>query len=220
MVKKTTANNIKKSTTNKTKKDIKTPKKTEPSSKTESNNGKYIFFKSPKYQEFADKFVDLDPASILKEIEKNNFNLQEKIHIGNLLSVSASKKTQQGEYKIGKKIFYEGNKQKEYEKFYNDCLSKTRAELQKLCELNQMPKSAGKDVLAERVADCLLSGKIPKCQDCYGGRLRFNIFTGEYFCPGYIDGGHFFSDLGDDYIFCNKSFPFDEIKREKFIDSL
>ena len=220
MAKKAKANNIKISTTNKTKKVTKTPKKNEPSSKSVTTNGKYIFFKSPKYQEFADKFVDLNPADILKEIEKNNFNLQEKIHIGNLVSVSAYKKTQQGEYKMGMKIFYEGKKQKEFEKFYNDCLTKTRVQLQKLCELNQMPKSAGKDVLAERVADCFLSGKIPKCLDCYGGRLRFNIFTGKYFCPGYIDGGHFFSDLGDDYIFCNKSFSFDEITREKFIDSI
>lgn len=44
--------------------------------------------------------------------------------------------------------------------------------------------------------------------------MKFNRKTGVYFCPGYIDGGYFYTDLGDDYIFCNKSYNFHEVNRE------
>lgn len=46
--------------------------------------------------------------------------------------------------------------------------------------------------------------------------MRFNNKNGQYFCPGYIDGGYFYTDLGDDYIFCNKRFSMEEIKREEW----
>ena len=80
-----------------------------------------------------------------------------------------------------------------------------------------MPKSAKKEILAVRVADGLLLGKIPKCPNCCGGRLRFNNKDGTYFCPGFIDEGHFYSDLGDDYVFCKKKFPLNEIQRTEFL---
>jgi len=190
--------------------------------KNESSSvkGKYIFFKNPKYDAIAKKLVQLSAEEIGPEVDKHNFSLQEKIHVGNLLSNLAAKEAMQGNFQIGgKKLFYNAQKTEKFEKLYEDLLNKTKVSLQKVCQLNQMPKSAPKETLAERVADGLLSGRIPKCPQCFGGRLRFNIYTGEYFCPGYIDGGHFFTDLGDDYIFCNHKFAFDDIQREEFIEN-
>jgi len=140
-----------------------------------SVKGKYIFFKNPKYFAIAKKLVELTPEEIVKDVEKHNFNLQEKIHVGNLLSNLASKKAQQGEFQLGKKIFYGDQKREKFEKAYKDCLSYTKVSLQKLCQLNGMPKSANKETLSERVADGLLNGRIPKCPECFGGRLRFNL---------------------------------------------
>lgn len=199
----------------------KTKPKVEEVNKNENTAiGKYIFFKNPKYANFAKQYCEMSNEEINAEVEKNNFSIQEKIHIGNLLSNKASQKAEQGQYQLGKKLFYSEDKTKLFEKYYAECLRKTRVALQKICELNQMPKSAPKETLAERVADGYVSGKIPKCHECYGGRLRFNIYTGEYFCPGYIDGGYFYSDLGDDYIFCNKIFKFEDVKREEFSDKI
>lgn len=188
--------------------------------KNDSIKGKYIFFKNPKYLAIAKKFADSSADEIGPLVEKHNFTLQEKIHVGNLLSNLASKKAMQGEFQIGKNIFYDSKKTEKFEKLYKDLINGTKVSLQKLCQLNQMPKSASKETLVERVADGLVSGAIPKCPECFGGRLRFNIYTGEYFCPGYIDGGHFYSDLGDDYIFCNRTFKFENIEREEFIEKV
>lgn len=46
--------------------------------------------------------------------------------------------------------------------------------------------------------------------------MKFNFTTGEYYCAGFIDGGYFYSDLGDDYIFCNKRYKMNEITREEW----
>ena len=178
-------------------------------------NGGYIYFRNPKYRSYANKFSQISVDEIQDTITKMNFNLQEKIHIGNLLSNIAAKICNQGQYNPGDKISYKDNKK--FEELYKECINFTRVKLQKLCELNELPKSAGKNVLAERIADAMLLGKIPKCPNCYGGRLRYNIFDGTYYCPGYIDGGHFYQDLGDDYIFCNKTYKFEEITREDFV---
>lgn len=197
----------------------KAPKKEIPKVEDEKSlkgEGEYIHFKSPKYFNYARKLSRLGHDEVNKQVDKYNFNLQEKIHTGNLLSNLSSKVCQQGEYSKKKFAFYKDlNK---YHNLYDQCMGKTRKDLQNLCILNEMPKSATKDILSERVADGLLLGKIPKCPICKGGRLRFNNQKGTYFCPGYIDGGYFYSDLGDDYIFCNRYFNFHEIKRETFIE--
>ena len=199
--------------TSKIKKQIIVTKIEEKNAKT--NNGIYVHFKSPKYFNFARKLSKLSDMEVKIQVEKYKLTLQEKIHTGNLLSNLASKVCQHGEYSQTKKAYYyDLNK---YNDLYNQCMSKTRVELQRICSLNEMPKSAKKEVLAERVADGLLLGKIPKCPNCCGGRLRFNNQDGTYFCPGFIDGGHFYSDLGDDYVFCNKKFPLNEIQRTEFL---
>jgi len=193
----------------------KVEKKEEKSQKGEGE-GEYIHFKSPKYFNYARKLSKLSSSEVLKQIDKYNLNLQEKIHTGNLLSNLSSKVCQQGQYTKTKIALYKDlNK---YHDLYDQCMNKKRIDLQNICILNEMPKSAKKDILSERVADGLLLGKIPKCPGCKGGRLRFNNQTGTYFCPGYIDGGYFYTDLGDDYIFCNRVFQYEEIKRETFIE--
>jgi len=199
----------------------KTPKKESPKvekkeEKFEKGEGEYVHFKSPKYFNYARKLSKLSSSEVLKQVEKYDLNLQEKIHTGNLLSNLSSKVCQQGQYSKTKMAFYKDlNK---YHDLYDQCMNKKRIDLQNICILNEMPKSAKKDILSERVADGLLLGKIPKCPGCKGGRLRFNNQTGTYFCPGYIDGGYFYTDLGDDYIFCNRVFQYEEIERETFIE--
>jgi hypothetical protein len=209
---KTTKKTIKATTATKSKKSTKAKSAEETK---ETSTGKYLYFKNPKYFNYARKLSKLDADEIGKAVEEYKFTLQEKIHVGNLVSNLSSKVCQHGEYKEGVKTVYPDPKK--YDEFYKTCLGYTRKELQRILELNQCPKSAGKEVLAERVADGLLLGGIPKCPSCGGGRLRFNNQTGKYICPGFIDGGYFYSDLGDDYIFCNKIYDFKDIERIEFL---
>jgi hypothetical protein len=205
-----------KSTKTKTNKTTKANNQT--SKVSEDNSGRYIFFRNPKYRKFAQIFSEKTPNEIKKIVEKENLMLNEKIHIGNMLCNLAAKLSQQGQFELNdekvKALCY--SDKNKFKDLYTQNMNKTRAELQRLCALNDLPKSAGKEVLAERVADGILLGSIPKCPSCNGGRPRFNIFSGKYFCPGFIDGGYFYSDLGDDYVFCNKTFDLKDITRGNF----
>ena len=48
-------------------------------------------------------------------------------------------------------------------------------------------------------------GKIPICDTCGGGKLRFDTQTGEYECPGYVEDVEF--------IRYEKKFAFNQIVR-------
>lgn len=52
---------------------------------------------------------------------------------------------------------------------------------------NYQMLSGKKENLAERVADGRVLGRIPRCPKCFGGRPSYNIYSGTYFCPGYMD---------------------------------
>lgn len=44
--------------------------------------------------------------------------------------------------------------------------------------------------LVEKIADQQVRGRIPRCPQCFGGKLRFQ--GGRYVCPGYADDdGHY-----------------------------
>jgi len=102
------------------------------------------------------------------------------------------KKTQKGSS-------YKGYTSDEYKK-----LLKLRPELDQLaatklkeeCRLNDQKVTGTKKELIERVADGRIKGAIPKCENCGGGRPRFDPKTGNYKCPGYMED--------DDFVNCNK----------------
>jgi len=179
--------------------------------------GKYAFFRNPKFFKIAKTLSTLSSGEVQKKVNELQLQLQEKIHVGNLLCNLAAGICLHGQYKPGviKTSYPDQNK---FRQTYEDYLRQTKVSLQKILALNDCPKSAKqKETLAERVADGVILGRIPKCPSCNGGSLRFNNQTGEYFCPGFIDGGYFYSDLGDDYIFCNKRFKMNEIQRTDFL---
>lgn len=82
-------------------------------------------------------------------------------------------------------------KLKENEDFFE---RKTIGELKLILKQNNQVCSGTKNVLTERCAQGKLWGALPNCPICFGGKLRFNIKTGEYLCPGYMND--------TDFVFC------------------
>ena len=78
-------------------------------------------------------------------------------------------------------------------------------ELKQICRKNDQKITGTKSELIERVADGRVLGRIPKCAECGGGRLRFNAKTGVYTCPGYMED--------DQFVRCSKSFQAKEVQR-------
>lgn len=76
-------------------------------------------------------------------------------------------------------------------------------ECKDILRANQQTVTGNKPELIERIADGEVLGKIPKCH-C-GGKLAFHYDTGMYQCPGTRKDGQ--------YVFCNRIFPFQCIKR-------
>lgn len=141
--------------------------------------GGYVFFKNPKYMKQAEKLAKSSPEEVKALVEKEQYSLAEKIHVGNLLSGIAAKIVQLGVK--SDKYCYEGAKHDEYLKKYDELMGSTVVKLKELLVLNDQPKTATKDILCERVADGFVLGKIPKCPVCLGGRFPlfnrlFNIF--------------------------------------------
>jgi len=67
----------------------------------------------------------------------------------------------------------------------------TAVELKNLLKKNNQVMSGNKNDLVERCAQGKLLGAIPSCPQCFAGKLRFNLKTGEYKCPGYMDDTDF-----------------------------
>jgi len=147
----------------------KEPAEEKESAKEQTSQGSgYVFFKNPKYGKIAEKLAEASPEEVKKMAEENQFSLQEKIHVGNLLSGIAAKIAQYG-VKADKYCY--GSKNEEYLNKYQDLIDNyTVVKLKDLLVLNDQPKTATKDILCERVADGFTLGKIPKCPSCLGGR--------------------------------------------------
>lgn len=64
-------------------------------------------------------------------------------------------------------------------------------ELKRLLKANSQSTTGLKESLVQRVAEGYVLGAIPNCPKCYGGRPRYNISTGIYTCPGYMDDDTF-----------------------------
>ena len=77
--------------------------------------------------------------------------------------------------------------------------------LKQLLRRNDMITSGNKAELIERVAHGAALGAIPRCGECGGGRLRFNLKRGTYWCPGFYDD--------DEFTPCDSRLAFDEVTR-------
>lgn len=64
---------------------------------------------------------------------------------------------------------------------------KSAQELKDLCKANKQVQSGSKTDLIQRCAEGKVLGQIPVCPLCGAGKLRFDIKTGIYKCPGYTD---------------------------------
>ncbi|KAL4483343.1 hypothetical protein ABPG72_007985 [Tetrahymena utriculariae] len=89
---------------------------------------------------------------------------------------------------------------------------KTAEYLKALLGVNNQPKTGSKDELLLKCADGKTLGQIPLCSECGGGKLRFDIQTGIYKCPGYMDD--------DVFQHCGKKFTTEQIVRQPWIDDI
>ncbi|KAL4434913.1 hypothetical protein ABPG74_021252 [Tetrahymena malaccensis] len=98
---------------------------------------------------------------------------------------------------------------KENLQFYE---KKTAEYLKALLGVNNQPKTGSKDELLLKCADGKTLGQIPICSECGGGKLRFDIQTGIYKCPGYMDD--------DVFQHCGKKFTIEQVVRQPWIDDI
>lgn len=77
--------------------------------------------------------------------------------------------------------------EREIDKYIMVFFRKSIRELRDLLKKNHQISSGVKGDLVNRVAQAKVLGCLPNCPVCGGGKLRFNIQTGEYRCPGYMD---------------------------------
>ncbi|EAS07069.1 poly polymerase and DNA-ligase Zn-finger region family protein (macronuclear) [Tetrahymena thermophila SB210] len=89
---------------------------------------------------------------------------------------------------------------------------KTAEYLKALLGINNQPKTGTKDELVLKCADGKTLGQIPICSECGGGKLRYDIQTGIYKCPGYMDD--------DVFQHCGKKFTNEQIVRLPWIDDI
>jgi hypothetical protein len=87
-------------------------------------------------------------------------------------------------------------------------MGKSAAYLKVVLAANGQSKSGNKTELADKCADGKVLGRIPMCQSCGGGRLRFDMKTGIYKCPGFMED--------DDFVNCNKVYTMDQVKRTEW----
>eukprot|EP00301_Raphidiophrys_heterophryoidea_P027954 c990_g1_i1.p1 GENE.c990_g1_i1~~c990_g1_i1.p1 ORF type:complete len:373 (+),score=69.26 c990_g1_i1:1-1119(+) len=78
-------------------------------------------------------------------------------------------------------------------------------ELKVMCKANDQKCTGTKAELSARVADGLVLGRIPRCPSCSGGHPKFDLATGVYTCPGFMDD--------DTFKFCNWIGTFSDFKR-------
>jgi hypothetical protein len=94
-----------------------------------------------------------------------------------------------------------------YEKEFN---KKSIGQLKAILRENNQIMSGNKGDLVERCSQGKLLGALPCCSKCGGGKLKFNIKTGVYFCPGYMDDTEFRN--------CSFKADFKDVIRNPWID--
>src|SRR3990167_971834 len=86
--------------------------------------------------------------------------------------------------------------------------SESNQSLKDMLRKNNQSMSGNKTELLGKVADGKMFGRIPKCSTCHGGRLAFDLSTGEYRCNGYYEDQAFYQ--------CSAVFQFSQITRDKW----
>lgn len=96
-----------------------------------------------------------------------------------------------------------------YKAYIVEYKEKSNSELKDILRKNDQKIGGEKSELAERIADGVVLGAIPKCPNCGGGRPRFDYKKGTYFCPGYRD------DV--DFVNCKKTYSLADLVRKSWI---
>ncbi len=116
-------------------------------------------------------------------------------------------KKEKKKVKVQKEVLTNG--QKEELKRLIDLFSlENNNDLKDLLRKNNQKISGSKSELVERCSEGKLLGALPNCPKCFGGKLRFNLKTGEYSCPGYMED--------TTMIYCN--FKSNDVKRNAWLD--
>ena len=105
---------------------------------------------------------------------------------------------------------YTENEYKKYQEFLNEAREQSQNFLKDVLKKNDQKVSGTKEELMQRFADGKVLGKIPRCESCGGGRLRFDYKSGTYMCPGYMED--------DTFVWCQKKFDISFIKRQPWIN--
>jgi len=85
------------------------------------------------------------------------------------------------------KEFLSNDQKKLLTKYIQEYSSLNVNELKELLAKNRQVKTGSRGELLNRCAEAKLLGGLGNCPKCMGGRLKFNIKTGEYYCKGYMD---------------------------------
>lgn len=109
---------------------------------------------------------------------------------------------------VAKKKFLSNDQTIELKRLTDLYSAQSMNDLKSLLKKNNQKISGNKGELVERCAQGKLLGAVPNCPQCSGGKLRFNINTGDYFCPGYVED--------TTLIVCN--FMSKDVKRNEWID--
>ncbi|CAG9319539.1 unnamed protein product [Blepharisma stoltei] len=96
-----------------------------------------------------------------------------------------------------------------YKQLIIEYKGKTNDELKSILRKNDQKVSGTKDELAERIADGVVLGAIPKCPSCGGGRPKFDFKKGTYYCAGYRD------DV--DFVNCHKKYSLSDLPRNSWL---
>mmetsp|Transcript_72665 Transcript_72665/g.135779 ORF Transcript_72665/g.135779 Transcript_72665/m.135779 type:complete len:250 (-) Transcript_72665:198-947(-) len=81
---------------------------------------------------------------------------------------------QQTKAKVEKTAVTKGG-DKKLDKLRTELTSETLAKLKEILKANDQSRNGNKAVLAARVADGRLYGRLPRCPKCYGGKVKFRL---------------------------------------------
>ena len=105
---------------------------------------------------------------------------------------------------------FSDSQKKQLDQFEAVFSKKSIVELKSILKENNQIQSGSKKDLVDRCSQGKLLGSLPMCSKCSGGKLRFNIKTGQYYCPGYMDD--------TDFINCGFKPNFGDVLRNPWID--
>ncbi|CAG9326201.1 unnamed protein product [Blepharisma stoltei] len=125
------------------------------------------------------------------------------------VTVKNPKPKQKEPKKPAKMLGYTADQYAKYKELIQENKDKSNEALKEILRKNEQKVSGSKYELADRVADGMVLGAIPKCPNCGGGRPKFDFMKGTYYCPGYRD------DV--DFVNCHKTYTLDQLPRNSWV---